>query len=164
MTSTMLPTRTNSTGGPAATALALAAREEMWRPAVRFDPDARVHTRIWTGADAEAWLLTWLPGQSTPVHDHGGSAGALLVLAGTLSEWTPWAGDRVTGRGGRTATHLAGELREFGPEHVHEVDNRGRIPAVSLHVYAPRLRSMTRYEVLRGRLRPLGVDRAGAGW
>lgn len=150
--------------GTAATARSLAAREDLWRPAVHFDPDARVAVRIWTGDDAEAWLLTWLPWQGTPVHDHGGSAGAFLVLAGTLSEWTPWAGARVTGRGGRTATHVAGDLREFGPAHVHEIVNRGTEPAVSLHVYGPRLRSMTRYEVSAGLLRPLGVDRAGTHW
>ena len=38
--------------------------------------------------DYEAWLLTWLPGQSTGLHDHGGSAGAFTVLSGVVEEST----------------------------------------------------------------------------
>ena len=32
------------------------------------------------------WLLSWLPGQGTGLHDHGGSAGAFAVVRGTLHE------------------------------------------------------------------------------
>ena len=32
------------------------------------------------------WLLSWLPDQGTPLHDHGTSAGAFAVVDGTLTE------------------------------------------------------------------------------
>ena len=113
--------------------------------------------RVADEPDFEAWLLTWLPGQGTDLHDHGGSAGAFTVLAGRLTEQT--VGVRLMDRGyGRGAT------REFGPHHVHRMVNAGTVPAVSLHVYAPALTRMTRYELVDGALRALAVERAGADW
>jgi hypothetical protein len=32
-------------------------------------------------------VISWLPGQGTGFHDHGGSAGAFAVVWGTLLEW-----------------------------------------------------------------------------
>src|SRR2546423_6336547 len=52
----------------------------------QFDPHERWYTRLVAADDHEAWLLTWLPGQGTDLHDHGGSSGAFLVLAGELTE------------------------------------------------------------------------------
>ena len=34
----------------------------------------------------------------------------------------------------------------FGPDHIHDVVNGGARQALSIHVYSPRLRSMTFYE------------------
>lgn len=152
--------RTHRAAGPAERAQLLAADPDRWLPAVHFDPAARVHTRIAADDDFEAWVLTWLPGQGTDIHDHGGSAGALVVLSGVLSEWTPGG----LGRGGRTRRLGAGAFRPFGADHIHRVRNDALEPAISLHVYAPRLRTMTRYDLLDGRLRALGTDRAGADW
>ena len=36
--------------------------------------------------EAEIWLLSWVPGQGTALHDHGLSAGAFAVAQGTLIE------------------------------------------------------------------------------
>lgn len=156
------PTRL-AAGSPADLARRLAASPDLWLPAVRFDPAARVHTRISATENLEAWLLTWLPGQGTDVHDHGGSAGALVVLAGTLAEWTP-VRSRVFGPKGRTRRLRQGDVRPFGPDHIHQVRNDQLEPAISLHVYAPRLSSMTRYARVDGRLEVVATDRAGADW
>jgi hypothetical protein len=50
-----------------------------------------------------------------------------------------------TASGGRVHhAHLpAGGGRRFGAHRVHGVANRGAVPAISIHVYAPALRSMT---------------------
>ncbi|OLE26605.1 MAG: cysteine dioxygenase [Actinobacteria bacterium 13_1_20CM_3_71_11] len=123
----------------------------------QFDPHERWYTRLVAADDHEAWLLTWLPGQGTDLHDHGGSAGAFTVLAGRLTEQT--VGVRLMDRG-----YSRGATREFGPHHVHRMVNAGTVPAVSLHVYAPALTRMTRYELVDGALRALAVERAGADW
>ena len=41
---------------------------------------------------------------------------------------------------------LPGSLVAFGSEHIHDVVNVGWRPALTIHVYSPRLRSMTFYE------------------
>jgi Cysteine dioxygenase type I len=76
--------------------LALAARyaatPEQWPVAPRFNPVDRWYHRLAVADEHEVWLLTWLPGQGTELHDHGGSAGAFHVVSGTLTEDTVVAG------------------------------------------------------------------------
>ena len=42
--------------------------------------------------------------------------------------------------------------------------NNSDTPAVSLHVYAPRLHTMTRYAVVGGVLEARALERAGHDW
>jgi Cysteine dioxygenase type I len=105
------------------------------------------YVRLAREPEFEAWLLTWLPGQGTDWHDHGGSAGAFITLRGVLTERHAEIGyglPRVV-PGGREL--VSGTLRAFGSRHIHEVTNWGLEPAVSLHVYAPSPVEMHQYEV-----------------
>lgn len=140
------------------TARRWAAEPARWPVLPRFDPVDRWYARIAEADDHEVWLLTWLPGQETDLHDHGGSAGAFVVVEGVLTEQT-------VGRGRLVETRLpAGRWRRFGPRHVHGVANRGNTPAVSVHVYGPALRSMTRYRFDDGRLYTREIEKAGVSW
>ncbi|MGK5740766.1 cysteine dioxygenase [Micromonospora sp. URMC 103] len=129
-----------------------------WPAPLRFDPVTRWYARLATGVDHEVWALSWLPGQGTDLHDHGGSAGAFLVVAGILTEET------VSGARLRPRRLPAGSGRRFGARHVHLVANRDDAPAVSVHVYRPALRRMTRYHLGGGRLRVADVAEAGVAW
>ena len=73
---------------PAEIATRLAGQHALWEPLVRYDPISRYYARLASEPDFEAWLLTWLPGQGTEWHDHGGSAGAFVVVRGELTERT----------------------------------------------------------------------------
>ncbi len=160
----------------AAVAAALATVADAWLPRVEFREGSR-----WTGllpadeaaalldpslaadiAGAQVWLLTWLPGQGTPLHDHGGSAGAFAVVRGTLTE------DTVGGPAGAvrevSAELSAGRVRPVGPHHVHRVTNRGTVAAVSVHAYTPALRQMSTYALESGVLLHTGTERAGVDW
>jgi hypothetical protein len=121
-----------------AMASALATRTDLWRPLLHVDPDHRWYTRIAGGESWEAWLLTWLPGQRTGLHDHGGAAGAFTVLTGIVREETDR--DELGTRYG------APDVRAFGGHHVHDVIGDGDGPAATLHVYAPRLSIMRHFE------------------
>jgi len=129
-----------------------------WPLAPRFSATHRWSHRLATLPDAEVWLLTWLPGQCTDVHDHGGSAGAFTVVEGELTEET-FAGVRPA-----STLMPSGTGRGFGAHHVHRVANLGPKPAVSIHVYGPALTSMTQYRVESGRLVVASVERAGIQW
>ncbi|MFG2049854.1 cysteine dioxygenase [Micromonospora sp. NPDC048935] len=129
-----------------------------WPVALSFDPVQRWYARLDVGDDHEVWALSWLPGQGTDLHDHGGSAGAFRVVHGTLTEETVSSG-RLHPR-----LLAAGVGRRFGPRHVHQVTNQGAMPAVSVHVYRPALLRMTRYHLVDGRLRVAEVAEAGRSW
>ncbi|MBM2618101.1 cysteine dioxygenase family protein [Actinoplanes sp. LDG1-06] len=147
--------------------LAIAARfatePDEWAVAPRFNPVDRWYHRLHVADDYEVWLLTWLPGQGTEWHDHGGSAGAFHVFGGTLTEDTVSLTDGHAPR--VTARELGeGAGRRFGSHHVHRMTNRGHRPAVSVHVYGPALTTMTKYRVGPESLEVLTVERAGAQW
>lgn len=135
---------TITTGRPdalAATAAELADDCDAWLPRVRLSPQGRWYERLHRDGDREIWLISWLPGQSTGLHDHGGSRGAFAVALGALEE------DDLSAV--RTVT--AGRPRAFGPEYLHEVRNVSAAPAVSVHVYSPPLTAMNRYDLVDGR-------------
>lgn len=148
-----------------ATAQRYAAAADDWPVTPRFDPDERWYHLLAEGPDVQAWLLSWLPGQSTGLHDHGGSSGAFVVVRGALREYTTaatQAGDRVERLTSTMVTTGGG--RSFGPRYIHQITNTTNEPAVSLHVYGPALRVMTRYRVEESRLRAIAVERAGVDW
>ena len=116
----------------------LAARTDLWRPQVRFAQASRWSVRVAVTDDYEAWLLTWLPGQSTGLHDHGGSAGAFTVLSGVVEESTL---PPTHSRGPAALVHrtlTAGRIRAFGPDYVHDVANNGEfiVEPGQIEVYA----------------------------
>jgi Cysteine dioxygenase type I len=131
---------------------------DAWPLAPRFNAARRWFHRLHAAPDHEVWLLTWLPGQGTDLHDHGPSAGAFVIVSGELSEES-----FEDGRPG--SRHLpTGAGREFSREHVHRIVNAGDRPAVSVHVYGPALSTMTRYQVVGRRITAVGIDRAGVQW
>src|SRR4051812_25004769 len=108
MTSTLLPSPASDSPtdatvrrtGAAGLAAALAAAAPRWLDLVEYRQAGR-WTHLLPAADAAAvldpslhddlagaqvWLLSWLPEQGTPLHDHGTSAGAFTVVSGTLTE------------------------------------------------------------------------------
>lgn len=142
----------------------LAAQVDVWRPLLHFDFEKRWYTRLTTGEGWEAWLLTWLPGQQTDLHDHGGSSGAFTVLEGQLQELTPAPRGSEPART-TSRTLRSPHVRAFGPSHIHQVIGTGDTPAASLHVYGPALSVMNRYVLDAERGPVLAVtEKAGLDW
>lgn len=139
----------------------VAARKQLWEPLIRFDASNRWYSRLIDAPDYEVWLLTWLPGQGTEIHDHGGSAGAFVVTAGKLTERSYHPQGRPL-RGHRTVP--AGAARAFHARHIHDVANAGPAPAVSIHAYSPALSTMSYYRHWTdGRLELVRTDRVDNG-
>ncbi|MFD8015906.1 cysteine dioxygenase [Streptomyces sp. NPDC058955] len=118
----------------------IAADPDRWAPHVEYDATSRWYHRLRTGPGYEVWLLSWVPGQGSGLHDHGRSSGVLTVLRGELTERTD--------RGVRILR--PGTQRIFAPGYVHEVVNDSLEPVVSLHVYFPGLTDMPMHESLQG--------------
>jgi predicted metal-dependent enzyme (double-stranded beta helix superfamily) len=145
----------------------LAARRTELLDRVHYDEAARWHTRLTpeeVGTDAvEVWLLSWLPGQESQLHDHGGAAGAFTVIYGALDETVV---ESTSPGAGYVREHLwtRGAIRSFGSRHIHRVGNDGTTPAVSLHAYRPSLTSMQRFVRGGQGLTPVSTERAGTDW
>lgn len=129
-------------GHPVRTALEFAADRQRWRNLLRYDPDERFAVLLDDAHGRQVWLLSWLPGQCTGLHDHGDTTGAFTVVSGRLTETVlrpgPSApsGTAPDGAGRRESLVVtAGQSRVFGPGYVHEVRNAGPDPVISVHVY-----------------------------
>jgi rhodanese-related sulfurtransferase/mannose-6-phosphate isomerase-like protein (cupin superfamily) len=127
----------------------LAQRPDEWMPRVQLRCGERWFECVERDPDHDVWLISWLPGQGTGFHDHGGSAGAFAVVLGTLEEHRAGA-DPLTVHGG--------EVRAFGSQYAHDVRNASAAPAVSIHAYSPPLTRMTKYELAGEQLVQLGVE------
>lgn len=91
---------------------------------------------VYKDDNCEVVLITWEPGATTPIHDHGESIGRVTVLRGVIEErfydsedcvWSPWL-KRPVGP----------DLRE-APGDIHVMSNRSGEAAVTLHIYRPPL-------------------------
>lgn len=129
-------------------ARSVAADRAQWEHLVEYDATTRWYHRLSTGPGYEVWLLSWVPGQGSGLHDHGRSSGVLTVLDGTLTERTE-RGTRALG---------AGAQRVSAPGYVHEVVNDTLEPAISLHVYFPGLTEMPMHTACASRAGSDPVD------
>ena len=131
----------------------------------RFTKGSRWARKVLAGPGHEAWLLAWLPGQGTELHDHGGvarpAAAAVAVVSGRLTEFTVEPGDFPGLRRRRLA---AGEVSVVDDRTVHGMRNDADEPAVSLHVYSPGLEAMRTYLLDETGLAPSQIKRAGEDW
>src|SRR5579875_1446030 len=58
-----------------------------WRGRVQLPAgNERWWTQLHSADDLDVWLLSWLPGHATDLHDHGGSSAAFTVVQGALRE------------------------------------------------------------------------------
>jgi predicted metal-dependent enzyme (double-stranded beta helix superfamily) len=136
----------------------LAGNPAGWAGRVRLNPEGRWYERIHLDDSHEVWVISWLPGQATGFHDHGGSAGAFAVVWGTLMERRV-VGATTTGQVLAKPVG-AGGARAFGPRYIHDVRNAAASAvAVSVHAYSPPLLAMTRYDLTPDGLVTVGTEK-----
>lgn len=133
---TIARSTTAPTVHPALIARQYAEDRSRWAHLLRYDPDERYTALVHHTSEEEVWLMSWLPGQSTDLHDHGQATGAFTIVTGELVEHVL--------RDGSTNSLRAGQSRVFAPGYAHQVRNESSDPAVSLHVYRA-VRTMRTY-------------------
>ncbi len=125
------------------TAIDLARHPRIWPKLAAPDATGRSYSLIVRTQHYEAWLIRWMPGALIQLHDHGGSAAALAIIEGNLTERVL----EVRTKRRFFTRDLEAQNAIFLPhDHVHEVSNRGTKAAFSVHVYRPRLNTMTFFD------------------
>jgi hypothetical protein len=106
-------------------------------------PGERSSERVHAGPQFDIWLIRWGTGSRTALHDHGGSAGAFVVVDGLLVEYMP----NPAGTARRLRRdYRALDSRPMAASHIHTVVNESAAPATSVHVYSPPLVAMQHYD------------------
>lgn len=119
-----------------------ASDESFWRSRLVLPTGAdRWWTRLLNDPVVDVWLLSWLPGQTTDLHDHGDSSAAFTVVEGQLDEIRIDLDGAVVRHGRRP-----GSTTWLSPGVLHDVCGGGTTPSVSIHAYSPPLTRMNYYE------------------
>jgi len=123
----------------------LNGRYDRLLPAGGIPNDTRWFTRLRSDDELDVWLISWVPGHTTELHDHSWSLGALTLLSGALHEF------RWDGTGLRRRRLDAGDQAGFPLGWVHDVTwapaPDPAVPALSVHAYSPPLTAMSYYQV-----------------
>lgn len=120
----------------------IAAQPHLWQPLVRVDAHQRRYELVYEDERMDAWVLSWMPGQGTGFHDHYISGVGLCVASGVVRE------DQMVYGGEHLARQLRlGETRKGGPGYIHRVTHDEGEPAVTVHVYSPRLDWVGQYRL-----------------
>ena len=132
----------------------LATQDDIWQPLVHADPERRRYELVYEDDRMDAWILSWMPGQGTGFHDHYISGVGLCVARGCVRE------DIMVYGGEPQSRRLSeGATRQGGPGYIHRVNHDEGLPAVTIHVYSPRLDWVGQYRlaedgVVRREVRP----------
>lgn len=118
------------------------ARAPMWwRQHAHHSPERRRPVRLLATEAYEVWVIGWTAGQGVELHDHGDSAGALLVVEGELAELALVPDGTLR----RTALR-PGSVKELPVGLVHDVVCTTAVDTTSIHVYSPPLTTMRRWD------------------
>ena len=116
-------------------------------PATGIPANDRWFSRLHSDDELDVWLISWVPGETTELHDHSGSLGAMTLLTGALHEFR-WTGDQL-----RRRRLAAGDQAAFPLGWVHDVTwapfgaGSSHVSTLSVHAYSPPLTAMSYYEI-----------------
>lgn len=120
----------------------IAATPEIWKPLVQLDTERRRYELVYEDERMDAWVLSWMPGQGTGFHDHFISSVGVCVADGSVRE-----DQMVYGSPAIERELTVGMSRRGDPSYIHRVQYLAGEPAVTIHVYSPRLDWVGQYRV-----------------
>ena len=115
---------------------------------VHFDSKLYGRTPLIEEDSFSIFVMTWLPGQLTPIHDHRGSACAVRVVRGTCSEieFERAACGSIVPK--RVSKAGVGSVLYSFDDDIHQVGNLEALgELVTIHCYSPPLSQMQWYSL-----------------
>jgi cysteine dioxygenase len=122
---------------------------------VRFVESGYQRNLVRSAPNYHVWLLCWKNGQRSPIHNHSGSACAVRVLRGTLTETLFETAPNGHVKASFSRDFAEGSLIGSEDTDTHQVSNLQADDAdlVTLHVYTPplyRMQTFSLYDLSRG--------------
>jgi len=115
---------------------------ELWQPLVRIDREQRRYELVYEDERMDAWVLSWMPGHATGFHDHYISSVGIYAAQGVVRE------DQMRFELPPIERELTPGTRRHGnPSYIHRVQHLAGEPAVTIHVYSPRLDWVGQYRI-----------------
>ena len=119
------------------------------RPYLGFKAGNYSRHRVMRNEFVEMLVLCWKPGQRTPIHDHNGSHGAVLVHEGIMWE-TTFDYEAETGLAYKSNREFRdGELTGSELPDIHQIGNPdvSGCDLITIHIYAPPLGVLKTYRL-----------------
>ena len=146
---------------------ALLLRQRDYEPYRAFTPRKYARNLIARSSFAELLMLCWRSGQRTPIHDHGGSVGVILMVEGLLTETMYEHAPEGHVRPYNTYRWGPGGVTGADVPDIHQLLNLQpeKRDMVTLHCYAPPLSVLNTYSPRNARVRHWreGYFTGGAG-
>jgi cysteine dioxygenase len=146
---------------------ALLLRQRDYEPYRVFTPRKYARNLIARSSFAELLMLCWRSGQRTPIHDHGGSVGVILMVEGLLTETMYEHTPEGHVRPYNTYRWSPGGITGADVPDIHQLLNLQpeKRDIVTLHCYAPPLSVLNTYSPRSPRVRHWreGYFTGGAG-
>jgi cysteine dioxygenase len=115
---------------------------------LHFTGDRYARNLVCKTEDFECLVLCWLPGQRSPIHDHGESICAVYTVEGTLyaDNYRKTANGHV--RADYSEDFRAGSVLTIQTTEIHQVSNlQDSLNLISLHFYLGPLENSFLYSV-----------------
>ncbi len=145
----------------------LLLRQRDYEPYRVFTPRKYARNLIARSSFAELLMLCWRSGQRTPIHDHGGSVGVILMVEGLLTETMYEHAPEGHVRPYNTYRWGPGGVTGADVPDIHQLLNLQpeKRDMVTLHCYAPPLSVLNTYSPRNARVRHWreGYFTGGAG-
>jgi cysteine dioxygenase len=122
---------------------------ESIKPFLQFSPDRYRRNLMHAGPTYHALILCWRDGQSSPIHDHRGSACGVRVLKGEGVETVFEMSDDACLFEVRTRKLPQGFVCATYDQDIHRLSNlqAGGQDLITLHIYSPPLLVMGQYSL-----------------
>src|SRR5215831_362709 len=117
-------------------------------PHIHFTDERYARNLVYKTADFECLVLCWLPGQRSPIHDHGDSICAVYTVGGRLSadNYRKTANGHI--RADYSEDFRPGSVLSIQTTEIHQVSNlQAASDLVSLHFYLSPLEDNFVYSV-----------------
>lgn len=110
---------------------------EAWADYDHPRADSYGRRMVFHGGHFELMVMTWLPGDVSAIHDHGGAEwGAVQCFGEALHDLFHLDEMVLSSSGARPYIH--GDIQFVDPALIHQMGNQSAQPFLSLHIYGSR--------------------------